>query len=355
MKINLNKSDTNLLLNLFETLELNMSASEVALELVDGFENLDLNTVFNDVKNHNSYLTRIKELYGYNDQDPFQVQLFEKHLLPNIVKRDLSSYQNDPYYQAIKGVEFKSNNLALTNKYYRKNQLFVFDDVRSHGENYEEKLSLAYAGVDYPYLALIQDYKIWMAVIPHEMNTMKASIAEAHGHVLVLGLGLGYYPFHIALKDEVISIVIVEKNQTIINIFNKYIFPKFSNKEKFTIIHEDAYQFMKLNHQDFDYAFFDIYRSSNEDLDLYLKAKRFERFYPDLKISYWLESSMLAHLRRVLITYIKEVYYGYVAEEKSALDRLIETLAKRLERTTLNNYQDVLNLLSDQSILNLIR
>lgn len=353
MKINLNKSATKSLIDLFNTLELNMSASDIALQLVDGFENLDLIEAFESINTHAEYVHLIKELYAYDESDPFQKTLFTKHLLPAIKQVYLSDYQDNSYYQTIKSVEFSDGNTALTLKHYRKNQLLIFDDVTCSGDDFKENISLAYSPVDYPYLALIQDDKIWMAIIPHEINTMKDAIEEAHGDVLVLGLGLGYYPFMIASKDNVKSITIIENDQNIIDIFTKYILPTFPHQNIITIIKDDAFSYMKKEHHKFDFAFFDIYRSSNEDLALYLQAKQNEKYYPHLTINYWLENSMIAHLRRIVITYIQEVYYDYQPEEISPLDKLIDHVAHKLKDVEINSYDEIVTLLQKERLINL--
>lgn len=355
MKINLNKSASKQLLKLFDTLEVNMSAGQVALDLVDGFENLDLLETFSDVQTREEYLQTIKELFAFNENDPFQVELFNNHLLPSITYRDLSIYQNDPYYNLIKSVDIKTKNVTLLTKTYKKNQLFIFDDVKTSPPYYQETLSLAYPTCDYNYLALMQDDKIWMAIIPHEINTMKSAIEEAHGRVLVLGLGLGYYPFMIAAKKEVTSIIIIEKDQTIIKLFTKHLLPLFPHGKKIKIINGDAYNYLKSSALNFDYAFFDIYRSSNDDLDLYIKAIRQEKYYPSLKISYWLEDSMIAHLRRIVISYISEVFNEYQSDESSPLDEIFAHIETKLIDFEATSFEDITGLLTKDSIIKLIK
>lgn len=355
MKFNFDKSASDKLNTLFETLELNMSAGQLALDLIDGFEQADLLEVFQHVHNHQDYLELIKELYAFNDEDDFQVHLFNQHILPSINSRSLNQYQSDPYYQTIRGAKIKVKNIELVTKVYRKNQLFIFDDVVASPPYFQEKLSLSYPQVDYPYLALTQDDKIWMAIIPHEINTMKRAIDQAQGRVVVLGLGLGYYPFMISRKTNVERIIIVEKDKEIINIFNKHLLPYFSNRNKIEIIHADAYDYLAKHHLNFDFAFFDIYRSSNDDLDLYIKAKRQEKLYPQLAISYWLEGSMIAHLRRVMISYLAEVYYHYETKDSSPLDDLFAHIDDKLKDYVANSYEDIIELLSDDHILSLIK
>lgn len=354
MDFQLNNKDKQQLEQLFATLAVNISASEVALDLIDGFENLDLVDVFKHCKTTKCFHQQIKDLYGFDHKDPFQVQLFENHLLPSIKKIDLAPYTRNPYYQTIKNHEYMGHNLELISKQYRKNQLFIYDDVINVGPYFQERLSLGYTPKPFPYLALVENQHIWMAIIPHEIRTMEAAVLEAKGRVLVLGLGLGYYPFMISAKDEVTSIVIVEKDAKIIEIFNEYLLPQFPHAHKITTIQADAYDYMRAHHHQFDYAFFDIYRNGHDDIELYVKAKRQQGLYPNLNITYWLENSMISYLRRIIIAYIEERYYHYVVEEESEIDDLIAHLATHLDDLVITSYQDIQALLTKDNIIKMI-
>lgn len=353
MHFKLTKTDEAKLIQLFEVKAMNIALSEFALELVDHFENDDLAAEFIDTKTKIDYINRIKELYEVDEEDAFSVNLINK-LASMIKEKDLSNIKNNLYYQTIKDVELKSKNLKFITNTYEKNQLFIDNDVDSQAPMYEEKLSLAYTKEAFPYLALVENNKIWMAIIPHEINTMKEAIEQAHGRVVVLGLGLGYFPFMISQKPEVREIVIIESNQRIIDLFNQSIFIKFPNKNKIKIIKDDAFSYLKTHHADYNYAFFDIYRDSN-DFPLYLQAKQNEKYYPTLQIDYWLERTMIAYLRRVVITALEETYYQIQAEGESELDLLIDTIKQKLVNETFNTFDQISHLLEKESLLNLVK
>ena len=98
-----------------------------------------------------------------------------------------------------------------------------------------------------------------MSLIPHEINTMKHHIIDAFGNVLVLGLGLGYYVFHIARKKDVDKITIIEKDKRVIKIFKENLLPYFENKDKITIIEDDAIKYLSTP-KDYDYCFLQFFR-----------------------------------------------------------------------------------------------
>lgn len=355
MNLNLNKGDKLKLQELFLTKARNIATSEIALELVDEFTNGDLTRDFFHVQTSLQYRRKIKSLYNFDQDNNEDKIIFDVHLLPSINEVDLSEFYIDPYYQTIKGLNINEKNLSLTMLSYQKNQLFIFDDVVNKGDYFKEHLSLAYSKENYPYLALVENNQIWMAIIPHEIKTMQASVKQAKGKVLILGLGIGYYPFMISQKIDVSEITIVENNQAIIDIFTKYLLPHFPSSTKIEVIKDDAFKYLRTNHQNFTYAFFDIYRSSDDGLPLYIKALRQEHLYPNLHVDYWLEGSLIALLRRIVITIIEENYYDYKLEEEGPLDELFTYINMKIKDYTFNNYDDIKNLLTKDSLVKLVK
>ena len=125
----------------------------------------------------------------------------------------------------------------------------------------------------FKYPAIEEDGVTWMSVTPNEIITMERPIEEAHGKVLTLGCGMGYYAYMAALKENVDHVTIVERQQEVIDLFEKYILPQFECREKITIIKADACEYMKtLSDGEFDYCFADLWLGNN-DLIQYIKLK----------------------------------------------------------------------------------
>ncbi len=184
---------------------------------------------------------------------------------------------------------------------------------------------------------------------------MEESIEEAKGDVLVIGLGIGYYSFMVSLKNSVSSITIIEKDKNAINLFNKYILPSFKNKDKIKIINEDAYKYFDKNKSlKYDYCFFDIYHNVGDGEELYLMMKARESRYPNIKFSYWIEKSILAMLRRQILTLFVEEYQGATDKdyqyEENPNDRIINKLHFLLKEYEISSYEDLRKLLLDESL-----
>ena len=196
-----------------------------------------------------------------------------------------------------------------------------------------------------------------MSIIPHEINTMKKAINEAHGRVLVLGLGLGYYLYKILLKKDVTSVDVVENDKAIISLFNKHLIDKFPHKEKINIIYDDAIEYLKKK-RDYDYVFVDIYHNVHDGELLYLKVKDKEEIQ-NMTFSYWIEDSLIAMLRRQILTVFEENLDGYSDEDyikyQNENDQIINTIYKITKNYVVDSFIKLHNLLSDDSVRNIAR
>ena len=184
---------------------------------------------------------------------------------------------------------------------------------------------------------------------------MEEAVKAAAGKVIVYGLGLGYYPYMISLKDEVKEIVIVENDIKIINLFKKHILPNFEHQEKISIIHGDAFEYME-KCDDFNYAFIDLWHDTFDGLELFLRAKKLEK--PGKKYFYWLESSFYILLRRCFISLIEEQLANTpesaYQKSKSVTDKTINKFYEKTKNLVLKDISQVQDLLSDSSLLKFI-
>ena len=197
-----------------------------------------------------------------------------------------------------------------------------------------------------------------MSITPHEIETMEESLKEVNGNVLVLGLGLGYYPYIASLKDDVKTIDIVEVNKDIISIFCENILPQFSQKKKVNIINKDALKFLIENDLNkYDYIFIDLWHTVEDGLELYIKIKKNLKDVKD-KTNYWIETSLISSVRRALITLLEENLGGFKDKDyqnaSTFYDSLINELYFKLKNTRLNSKEDITHLLSNETINKLV-
>lgn len=151
-----------------------------------------------------------------------------------------SEFYKDEYIDTIKLPNVKSGDLTLAYATYAKDEIFQYDMPLVD----PPALRLGYFDEDVSFPAIYEGNMPWVSACPSEINSMSGSLSEVSGKVLVLGLGLGYYPFIASQKSNVREITIVEINSGIIDIFTRYVLPQFPMKQKIKIVCADAIKYM---------------------------------------------------------------------------------------------------------------
>ena len=123
---------------------------------------------------------------------------------------------------------------------YRPYELFVADDLRAYPDGAVLPV-LGYFTRPFAYPVLTENGREWMTATPNEINTIRPMAEAAHGRVLTLGLGLGYFAFHALLNPRVERVTAVERSADAIRLFRERILPAFPRPECLTILQADAF------------------------------------------------------------------------------------------------------------------
>lgn len=287
--------------------------------------------------------------------DVDDIKMVRPYLENSFILEDSDKFLSNPYYQTIKPFEDDESDVKLTTLKYEPYTFFPLDEIKVE-DNYREISYLGLFKKEYLYLALIDREGIWMCITPNEINTMQPYINKAKGNVITFGLGLGYFAFMAGNKKEVNKVTIIERDEKVITIFKKNLLPLFPHKEKIEIIKEDAINYIKNNDTNqYDFIYYDLWHNPNDGLPLYIKLKKLE-----VKQSYyWLEESILALLRRYMITLIEEQLKGFKESEYQDInnvdDEIISMLYFATKNRKITTYQEIFNLLSNKSLLSLIK
>ena len=315
--------------------------------------------MYTDLINPNEVKQYIKEGHSENEAvlnvlcDAFSLEkddeVLKEYVLNNLKHLNPNDYLNNQYAKAVTS-SGKKGKYALKYINYEPYQLFAYDDIKLNG--YKEYSQFGYFNQKFSYLALTEGNNIWMSLNPNEIETMKPYINKARGNVLVLGLGMGYVPFMISLKNCVQSVTIIEKDQEIINLFNELIYPHFPNKEKIKIIRGDAIEYASKSEKEgtYDYIFADLWHDPDDGLPLFVKLKKTNR-----NIACWLEVSLYALLRRCMITLIEETINGSKEEDykfaKTYTDKVINTYYQKTKNLSIERSSDLDKLLNNNTLL----
>lgn len=109
--------------------------------------------------------------------------------------------------------------------------------------------------VDVPIL-LGKSNCVWMSTTPAEIMTQRPGLRYAHGHVLVGGLGLGWFAKKVCERKQVRKVTVVEKEQGLIDAIGSRLTERF---DKLEIIQGDAYEALRGAEDRYDSVLYDIW------------------------------------------------------------------------------------------------
>jgi CheY-like chemotaxis protein len=217
----------------------------------------------------------------------------EGYLRPGLRRLDAAVYRENPYYQTVRIPERTVGQWQLTHQSYAPYELFLRDDLILT-EDLRQIPALGYFAEDFSYPSVLQDGREWMSIKPSEIESSQAAIDAAFGHVVTFGLGLGYFAFMAARKQEVASVTVVERDPSVIRLFREQLLPQFPHRDKITVIQADAFDYLE---QDMisdatDFVFMDIWHDIADGLDLYVRARQYESRFPATRFTYWIDRSL---------------------------------------------------------------
>ena len=264
------------------------------------------------------YYTEDQAIIATMVMDLLEESIYGAQFFPSIVLDEIfrsghvfhkGELEDNPYYKNIHLKPQRSGKFEITEEFLRKYEIFMYDTAKP---KFHDVMIPAIGTIDhrFKFPNILENGKAWMSITPNEIYTMKEPIQEAAGKVLTLGCGMGYFAYMTALKDNVESVTIVEKEQDVIDLFTSFILPQFSCKEKINIVHADAFDYMEnLPDGEYDYCFVDIW-TGNIDTVPYLKMKKLCSRFRDTTISYWIEDALISTIMGYVHMIIQEELYN---------------------------------------------
>ncbi len=358
MKITLNQAENEKLIEYFKQNDRNFEASNqynsFLTECYDYFTADDVRKCQADGSDEETALSSLfYSFVQYNDEndDDGLVRYCD---FGHFRILDEKEFLSNPYLKIVKFKDSKFRGCSLLHNYYAPFELFPYQGTETL-DGYRELSPIGCFRTKVPYVILTDGTdNIWMSITPYEVNTMKRSIEEAAGNVLTFGLGLGYFAFMAAQKKEVKSVTIVERDSSIIALFKEKILPSFPEKDKITIVKDDAFRRFPESGK-YDYIFVDIYRAAEDALPFYLKFRKMEEgLHLSHPVSYWIEGSIFALMRRYLLTFLMEqeaeLGEAFYKRDTSENGKLMYRLYLYFKDTEINHIEEIESLLTDESI-----
>lgn len=264
------------------------------------------------------YLTAILDYNGKvltEKKEKKLIEILKKYNIPNTnLKYDSKLLTENPYYKNIKFSNVNNNTVRYENETVKKRTLMNMDFHKSLGKYLFHYHPIGYFEEDINLPVLKEGEKVWMSPAISEITSMSDGITKGHGKCMTMGLGIGVLPYLWLLKDEVESVTVVEFNDKVIDLFEKYIRPQFKTNKELKIIHGNAFDYYNEEFlKQFDYVYIDFWESTEDGLDFYTKLMEKNIDLPH--VDYWIEDSILYDIKYIVAPYLYTLYEG-----KSILD-----------------------------------
>lgn len=228
---------------------------------------------------------------------PRDARIFREDFPRMIRPLDCRRFQSDPYYQRIKIPDMHMDTCELAHETLKAYEMFVCDDRRDFPDG-ASLPQIGYFDQDFSYPVLRENGRTWMSVTPCEAATVAPAARQAFGNALTLGLGLGYFMFLASENPNVQTVTAVEKNDSVIELFNTCILPQFPNKDKVRILKGDAFEITQQLYQSgkYQFMFADTWHDAGDGVPMYLKFKEMEKLNGNMKYCYWIENTIRHYL-----------------------------------------------------------
>lgn len=262
--------------------------SEMVKELTEGF----------GMTVKDAFSTLLCALLGFDTERQDDRKIWESYAPHMIHHLDEENFVSDEYYRAVRINEGKKvGEWELREDTLAPFSLFVCDDPLTLPDG-RVIPQIGFFDKEFKFLSVLQDGREWMTMMPNEIVTQRLPIKKAHGRVLTYGLGLGYFAFMCARKDEVESVTVVERDESVISLFKELLLPSFVNPEKIEIICSDAFDFAEKEAKkgNFDYIFADIWHDPSDGVELYKRFKEYEHLCPNSEFDYWIEKTLKLYM-----------------------------------------------------------
>ncbi len=228
--------------------------------------------------------------------DPDDKILYRDYFIPMVHRLDPAEFESDPYYRNISFDRASLGSWELKCMTCRAYEAFVCGDPTVY-PNGKILPKIGYFERDFIYPAVLQNGREWMTLMPNETITTAPHVEKAHGRVLTFGLGLGYFAYRAALKDNVTDVTVVELDENVIKLFSDIILPQMECRDKIRVISGDAFGFAQKNLPgDFDFVFTDIWHDPSDGVEPYLKMKEIENGCKGPEFSYWIEDTLKLYI-----------------------------------------------------------
>ena len=242
------------------------------------------------------YLTMAKANDIFKSNYEFVMFMYELCRNGRVMEPD--EFAQDPFLRDVTFEECTCGSFSMRTQSYAPYQLLLCGTTVHNRELGVELPRLGCFTQQMQFPVIAEGDAVRWAVSPNQIVTTRPHVQAARGRVLVLGCGTGYYAYLASLKEDVESVTIVEKSPEVIELFARHILPQFATRDKIRIVQGDAFEYLnELNDGFYDSCFAQLWPdASDESCELYLRLRSACRRFKRMRVRYWIEDALAAHL-----------------------------------------------------------
>lgn len=281
-----------------------------------------------DITHLDAVVAILCEAFGLDDERGGDERvLIRNYLRPSVRILDPKRYEDNPYYKNIKIENVKDGAWELKWEKYPAYRGVICDDIMIYPD-FTEIPPLGFFEKEFAFPAVLEGGNEWMTLTPVDLDTSDYAIERARGKVVTFGLGLGYFAYMASEKEEVESVTVIERSESVIRLFEKYIIPQFAHKEKVRVICADAFRYAEFDMpaEEYDFAFVDTWRDASDGAPMYKRMKPLEAKNPRTEFAYWIENFLISRLRAQKF----EELYDAVMKDADGAPETYDDLIKEL-------------------------
>lgn len=289
---------------ILSTFENNFRVTRLYAQLLESYpeiitkEMVDTLTSDGSLTKEEAIVGLLSEIFALDFEKNEDRRIIMDYLTPSVRILDKTKYENNPYYKNIKLDNLKDGSWEIKIEEYKPYQAVICDDMIIN-EDFSEVPPLGFFTESFSFPAILENGNEWMTLTPVDLDTCEEAIAAARGRVVTFGLGLGYYAYMVAQKEDVESVTVVELSADVIKLFKTHILPKMENGHKIRIVNADAFEYAEnvMPSENFDLAFVDTWRDASDGAPMYERMRALEKYSENTKFLYWIENFLRSRLR----------------------------------------------------------
>ena len=289
---------------ILSTFENNFRVTRLYAQLLESYpeiitkEMVDTLTSDGSLTKEEAIVGLLSEIFALDFEKNEDRRIIMDYLTPSVRILDKTKYENNPYYKNIKLDNLKDGSWEIKIDEYKPYQAVICDDMIIN-EDFSEVPPLGFFTESFSFPAILENGNEWMTLTPVDLDTCEEAIAAARGRVVTFGLGLGYYAYMVAQKEDVESVTVVELSADVIKLFKTHILPKMENGHKIRIVNADAFEYAEkvMPSENFDLAFVDTWRDASDGAPMYERMRALEKYSENTKFLYWIENFLRSRLR----------------------------------------------------------